>query len=381
VQHPPPAQFLYKSSVHFSKNFGKYNNPKCGLKAQRYSYIWAMILLTGATGLVGSHILFQLLSEGKKVRALYRSEAAKASVEKVFACYHEHPKALMEKAEWMQGDILDIPVLEDAFEDITQVIHSAAVVSFNPRRKQEIMETNLNGTRNMVNLSLDFGVEKFGYVSSVAAIGRGKDGLGISEKTEWQNSTQNSDYSLSKYQAEMELWRGTEEGLPVVIINPSIILGPGFWDQSSGKLFSAVYKKFPFYSRGANAFVDVKDVARVMIALMESDIVNESFVLAPWNKTYREVMNAMAEEMGRKKPRIAANGLLIGAAWRYERLLNVFLNKEPGLTKHTAEVGMRVNTYNSEKIMRTLGYSFRPLDETIREYSKLFLKDKKAEHI
>lgn len=340
-----------------------------------------MILLTGATGLVGSHILFQLLSEGKKVRALYRSEAAKASVEKVFACYHEHPKALMEKAEWMQGDILDIPVLEDAFEDITQVIHSAAVVSFNPRRKQEIMETNLNGTRNMVNLSLDFGVEKFGYVSSVAAIGRGKDGLGISEKTEWQNSTQNSDYSLSKYQAEMELWRGTEEGLPVVIINPSIILGPGFWDQSSGKLFSAVYKKFPFYSRGANAFVDVKDVARVMIALMESDIVNESFVLAPWNKTYREVMNAMAEEMGRKKPRIAANGLLIGAAWRYERLLNVFLNKEPGLTKHTAEVGMRVNTYNSEKIMRTLGYSFRPLDETIREYSKLFLKDKKAEHI
>lgn len=336
-----------------------------------------MILLTGATGLVGSHILFQLLTEGKKVRALYRSESGKAAIERVFSYYHENPKALLEKAEWIQGDILDIPALEDAFEGVTEVIHAAALVSFNPRRKREIMETNLSGTRNMVNLALDFGVEKFGYLSSVAAIGRGKDGIGISEKTEWQNSTQNSDYSLSKYQAEMELWRGTEEGLNVVIINPSIVLGPGFWEQSSGKLFSAVYNEFPFYSRGANAFVDVKDVADIMVRLMDSDIVNERFVIAPWNSSYREVMNAMAEEMGKKKPGVAANRLLIGVAWRFERLLNFLFNKEPNLTKQTADAGMRVNSYTSEKIKSALNYSFRPLEDTIGEYSKILVAEKR----
>lgn len=335
-----------------------------------------MILLTGATGLVGSHILFQLLTEGKKVRVLYRSESGKSAIERVFSYYHENPKALLEKAEWMQGDILDIPSLEDAFEGVTEVIHAAALVSFNPRRKREIMETNLTGTRNMVNAALEFSVKKFGYVSSVAAIGRGKDGLDISEKTEWQNSTQNSDYSLSKYQAEMELWRGMEEGLNVVAINPSIILGPGFWDQSSGKLFSAVYNEFPFYSRGANAFVDVKDVANIIVRLMGSDIVNERFVLAPWNSSYREVMNAMAEAMGKKKPSVAANRLLIGVAWRYERLLNIFINREPKLTKQNAEAGMRVNSYISEKIIKALNYSFRPLEESIKEYSKLLQAEK-----
>ena len=343
--------------------------------AQRYSYIWPMILLTGATGLVGAHILFQLLTEGKKVRALYRSETGKEAVEHIFSYYHENPKALMGKAEWMQGDILDIPALEDAFEGVTQVIHSAALVSFNPRRKREIMETNLTGTRNMVDLALDFGVKKFGYVSSVAAIGRGKDGIGISEKTEWQNSTQNSDYSLSKYQAEMELWRGAEEGLPVVIINPSIVLGPGFWEQGSGKLFKAVFNGFPFYSKGANAFVDVKDVADIMVQLMDRNIVNDRFVIAPWNRSFREVMNAMAEEMGKKKPGVAANGLLIGMAWRFERLLNILSNSEPGLTKQSADAGMRINSYNSEKIKTALNYSFRPLDETIRSYSKILVDE------
>ena len=223
-----------------------------------------MILVTGGTGLLGSHLLLELARSGKNVRALKRKSSNISQVRKVFLYYVQNADELLQNIEWFEGDLLDFGSIEDSLEGVKEIYHAGAVVSFYPSDHKSMLKVNIEGTANLVNLALEKAISKFCYVSSVSTLGRA-DNLGLTdEETYWKASNKNSQYAISKYGAEREVWRGIEEGLNAVIVNPSVILGPGDWKSGSPAFFSRIGKGLKFYTSGINGFVDVRDVSKAM---------------------------------------------------------------------------------------------------------------------
>jgi nucleoside-diphosphate-sugar epimerase len=226
------------------------------------------VLLTGGTGFLGSHILRLLLQQGHEVCALQRSSSRKDLVSN-----------LSDRVHWLEGDVTDLTSLETAFEGIEKVIHCAAVVSFHPKDRRQMMQINVEGTANMVNYALDAGVQQFIHVSSIAAIGRSATRRHLSEVSKWETSSYNSQYAISKYLAEQEVWRAAAEGLSVSIVNPSVILGSGFWGENTSMFFQRIDNGLRFYPTGATGFVDVEDVATFILLLLESGKTSERYLL------------------------------------------------------------------------------------------------------
>ncbi|NLR78997.1 NAD-dependent epimerase/dehydratase family protein [Chitinophaga eiseniae] len=323
-----------------------------------------MILVTGGTGFLGSYLIRALVAEGKPVRALYRQQPS------------PRLQDLSGKIEWVQGDILDVCSLEDAMAGVSQVYHCAAVVSFQDGDKDRLTKINIEGTANVVNMALDAGVKKLLYVSSVAAIGRAKENAAVNEECEWEDSKNNSRYSISKFQGEMEIWRGIAEGLDAVIVNPSIILGAGFWNDGSGALLKNAWKEFPYYTAGVNGFVDVEDVVEVMIRLMDSNISGERFILSADNWSYQQLFTTMARELGKKPPHIAAKPWMAEVVWRIEKIKGMLTGKHPLVTKETARTAQMKVYYENRKVLDTLpGFEFRPLEDTIQHIATAFLQE------
>lgn len=334
-----------------------------------------MILVTGATGLVGSHLTFELVRTGHKVRALKRRDSSLAMIEKVFSLYPDLQEALLPKIEWVEGDILDIYSLEEAMEGVDEVYHCAALVSFLPEDKKRLMRINSEGTANVVNASIEKKIRKFCHVSSIAALGRPENQSDlINEKLVWKTSKNNSVYAVSKYAAEREVWRGTAEGLDVVIVNPSVILGVAGPGMGSSRIFNTMWNGLKFYPPGKNGFVDVRDVARAMIMLMESDIRNERFILNAENLEYKELFSIMAAAMGKPAPSIKVSAAMSGLAWRLEKLRSILKRVKPLITKETAHTAVQNYEYSNEKIKKELGFEFTPIEETIRHFCGVFLR-------
>ncbi len=295
-----------------------------------------MILVTGATGLVGSHLLKQLVANGKKVKALYRS--AVPNIEGT------------EGVQWVRGDILDVISLEEAMPGVKQVYHCAAMVSFHPKKKEQLHQTNIEGTANVVNACLNEGVDKLLFVSSVAALGRIREDTPINETMNWSEETSNSEYGKSKYFSEIEVWRGIGEGLNAVIVNPVIILGAGNWTKGSSELFKSAYDEFPWYTEGTGGFVDVMDVVKAMILLMENNVSAERFILSADNLSYREVFTRIAKNFGKKPPYKKVTPLLSAIVWRWEAIKAMFTGKDPLLTKETARTASAKVQFDNQKL-------------------------------
>jgi nucleoside-diphosphate-sugar epimerase len=321
-----------------------------------------MILVTGGTGLLGGHLLRKLVSQGVPVRAVHRGRFPEWMSTEV-----------REQVQWVQGDILDVLDLEQLFEGVTEVYHCAGYVSFDPKHKQQMLHLNRVGTANIVNFCLDFGVRKLVHVSSIAALGRAKDGLQLDEKTEWEESKKNTGYAVSKYLAEMEVWRGIAEGLEAVIVNPAIILGPGNYEQSSAKLMKKVAEGFPWYTTGTNGFVDVDDVTEAMVQLMESDIRGERFVVSGGNFTYEEVLKAMAQALDVKPPHKPVTPVLSKIIWRVEKIRSWLTGKDPLITRETTRTALMHCYYNNTKLLGMLpGFSYTPLLQTTQKMAQHF---------
>jgi dihydroflavonol-4-reductase len=313
-----------------------------------------MILVTGGSGLVGSALIAQLLAEGKPVRAIYNKTS--------LPDFHS---ALLEQ---VQCDILDIVALEEAMNGIEQVYHCAAIVVFNPKKRKELFTINVEGTANIVNAALDAGVKKLVHVSSVAALGRIGKNEPVNETMHWHDSSNKSDYGHSKYLGEMEVWRGIGEGLNAVIINPVIILGSGDWNNGSTKIFKNVYEGFPWYSEGINGFVDVKDVAKAMVQLMESDINGQRFIVSAVDKSYQEIFDLIAKGFGKKTPDKKVTPLMAKLVWRMEALKTIFSGTEPLVTKETAATALATMHFDNSKLKTSLpGFNYRPIEETITD--------------
>jgi len=337
------------------------------------------VFLTGGTGMVGAHLLLDLTRSGVKVRALKRKNSDLATVEKIFSWYAENSNELFRQIEWMEGDLLDSLSLKKAMEGTDYVIHAAAKVSFLPSDQMVMLHENVEGTANIVDVALALKIKRFCYVSSIAALGDHDAELPVTEEFSWKNDRQRSAYSESKFHAEMEVWRGIEEGLECVIVNPSVILGPGKWSTGSPRLFQTVANGMKFYSNGSTGFVDVRDVAHAIIALLQSEnwntIKNRRYVLSAENLPYRELFDRIAMILNKPKPAIRANRILLKLGWRVSKLASIFTGKEPALTRDTARSAGKVSLYDGSKITRTLDFAYTPINTTIQDIGKIFLED------
>lgn len=318
-----------------------------------------MILITGGTGLVGAHLLLFLLKQEKPVRAIYRHQERIQRTKHFFdlcGC-----SDLFSEIEWVQADITDIPALETAFAGIEYVYHCAAVVSFNAKNAAAMRKVNIEGTANMVNLSIDFGIKKFCYVSSIAALGEtlSNDRI-ITEKSAWNPALFHSDYAISKYGGEMEVWRGTQESLQVIVVNPGVIFGKGFGFEGSGEFFLKTLKNFPFYTHGKTGVVSANDVVQIMILLMDSDIVNERFTVVSENIPYRQIMNFCANALDKRKPHIYASPFSCSLAWRLDAVISACTGKKRSFTQAMAKAAHADFVYDNHKIRQTIGFQFEP---------------------
>lgn len=312
-----------------------------------------LTLITGASGLVGSHLIKELIKENKKVRAIYRS---------VIPSIKE-----AEKVQWIKADILDVSSLEEAMKGAELVYHCAAKVSFSPSEIEKLHKTNVEGTANVVNAALDVGVKKMVYTSSVSALGRLRKDVTVNESMNWTPETSNSEYGKTKYLAEMEVWRGIGEGLDAVIINPTIILGAGDWDNGSSAIFKKIYKEFPWYTEGVTGFVDVEDVVRSMIMLMHSDITSQRFIISAENVTYKELFSEIAIGFNKKLPHRKVNPFIAQMVWRLEAIRSWFTRKKPLLTKETARTAQAKVYFDNSKLLKYLpAFKYTPLKDSVK---------------
>jgi nucleoside-diphosphate-sugar epimerase len=311
-----------------------------------------MILVTGGTGLVGAHLLLHLIENGEKVRAIYRSVTSMEKTKSLFSMYKK--ESLFEQIEWIPADITEVPSLEIAFQNIDTVYHCAALISFDPKDEDILRKTNIEGTANIVNFCIAYEIKKLCFVSSIATLG---DLLPhekfITEETEWNPEKPHNDYAISKYGAEMEIWRGQQEGLNVIIVNPGVILGPGFREQGSGQLFTKVKNGLKFYTLGSTGFVAVTDVVRMAHQLMQSEIKNERFTLIAENSIFRDILNTMADALGVKKPEIHAKPFFMEMLWRLDWFVSNISQQNRKLTQTTAKASYANSIYSNQKIKDT----------------------------
>lgn len=319
----------------------------------------SLVLITGASGLLGRNLLEMLVEKGLRVRAVY----------------HNNPISFSDSdlIEIVQCDLLDVIALDEVMKDVTHVYHCAGLVSFSPKNVERLYKVNMEATANMVNASLRFGVKKFIHVSSVATLSHSKEKEMIDEEMKPVTEKQNGAYGYSKYLGELEVWRGIAEGLDAAIVNPSIILGPSDRDNGSSAIFKNVYDGFNWYSEGINGFVGVKDVCKAMIMLMESEVSADRFVISAENLSYRDVFFMIADTFGKKRPTKKVTPFLAQLVWRLEAIKSLFSKTEPLVTKDTASTALEVSMYDNQKFKKSFPqYEYEPIKSIIESSCKAF---------
>jgi len=315
-----------------------------------------VILVTGATGFLGAEVAKQLASQGNRIRCTKRAASV---IPKELSPYHAN-------IEWVIADLLDVPALEDAFDNVTQVYNCAAFVSLRRTDKEPMIYTNVTGTANLVNLCWENNC-RLVHVSSVAAVGQAKPGELTTEKHHLDQALERDGYAISKLESEMEVWRGIAEGLDAVIVNPSIIIGPAAGTEGSGALFETVRKGLKFYTSGGMGFVDVEDVAGCMIALMNSDVTAERFIVNADNLSYKNITAQIADCFGRKAPDTLAKPWMMELAWRWSAFAGAILRKAPAIDKVSAQAASLIRQFDNSKIKKAIGFEFKPIDKSLKE--------------
>lgn len=324
----------------------------------------SVILVTGGTGFVGTYVIRDLIAAGYKVKALRKTSPIPTYLN----------ASVFGEVQWLDGDVMDPVGLEDSMIGTDAVIHTAAKVSFHENDRDEMFNVNLEGTANVVNAALEKNIKRFIHVSSVASLGKRKDGTIVNEDNKWIENKLNTNYAISKHYGEMEVWRGIAEGLPALIVNPSTILGYGDWNSSSCALFKNVYKGIPWYTNGVNGFVDIEDVSRAIVMLLATNIQSERFILNGENWSYRKLLNTIADGLEKKRPYKEATPILASMAWRLEKIRSLFTGRKAMITRESAKISRSNTNFDNSKILRSLpGFSFTKLDETIKNACAKYL--------
>lgn len=339
-----------------------------------------MILVTGGTGLVGAHLLLHLVENEDSIRAIYRQADAIKKTKSLFQLYQkEH---LFTKIDWVLADIIDVPSLPMAFKNIDYVYHCAGLISYDPNDEELLRKINIEGTANIVNFCIDNKIKKLCHVSSIAALGNlsyRQAGLAsheneVTEDTERNPEAPHSDYAISKYGAEIEVWRAQQEGLDCVVINPGVILGiTSNWDEGSGKIFKTISKGMHFYTKGTSGFVSVTDVSKIMFQLMNSSYKNEKYTVVAENIVFQDLINLIADGLKVKKPRFEAQKWLLELIWRIDWVSsNLFFQKRK-LSKLMVKSLFSLDLYDNSKIKTTLDFKFESVDDCIKKTCEFYL--------
>lgn len=323
------------------------------------------ILVTGGTGFLGAYIIKNLVEKNLPVRAIRRSARLPFFI----------PKEILNKVEWVEGDILDVVSLEEAMEGVESVIHAAAIVSFSKADRKKMYHVNVEGTANVVNAALENNIQRLVHVSSIAALGRTTRAELVTEQKKWEDNSNNTHYAISKHHAEMQVWRGFAEGLDGTIINPSTILGYGDWHQSSCAIFKNAYKEFSWYTKGVNGFVGVEDVAEAAVQLLRSDISQKRFIVNGENWPFQKLFNCIADGFGKKHPHREATKALGEIAWRLESVKSLLTGKKPLLTRETAKVAHSKTSFNNSALLEALpAFRFMPLETVVKNSCEKYLR-------
>lgn len=322
-------------------------------------------LVTGGTGFLGAYILKHLVEKGHPVRAIRRSGKLPFFI----------PEKILDKVEWVEGDVLDVVSLADAMKGVESVVHAAAMVSFHRQERKKMYQVNVEGTANVVNAALENGVERLVHISSIAALGRTSKAETVTEEKKWEENSNNTHYAISKHHAEIQVWRGFAEGLGGVIVNPSTILGYGDWHRSSCAIFKNAYNEFPWYTKGVNGFVGVEDVAEACVRFLHSAINHKRFIVNGENWPFQKLLNCMADGFGKGHPRREATKAMGEVAWRLERLKSLFTGKKPLLTRETARVAQSKTSFDSSALLQALpGFKFTPLEVVIKKACEKYVE-------
>ena len=323
-----------------------------------------MDLVTGATGIVGGHVLLECALRGP-VRAIYRQGCDRSIVERLFRHYHPEPELALENVHWVEADLLDVVAMDEAMTGIQRVYHAAAMVSFAAKDADAMWRMNVIGTANVVNAALRNGAYRLCHVSSTAAIGEAPEGAARDERSPWDENARASDYSRTKYAAELEVQRGIAEGLEAIMVNPCIVIGPGRAGRSSMTLVERLQKGTRFYPRGSNAVVDARDVARAMTILMERGGNGERYLLVGENLSYRRLFTLLTAAFNRPEPTIALKPWWLSLAWRLEHLRTRVLGGTPFITSDTAQSALSHRSYDASKAKAVPGITFRSAQEAV----------------
>ena len=333
-----------------------------------------MVLVTGATGLAGTHILVKLARQKHSIRALYRAEARKEQAKRVFCHYFPGEETLFDTIEWFKTTINDVPTLSEAFEGVTQVYHCAAKISFDPSHQKKLRKINIEGTANIVNLCLIHRVKKLCYMSSIATLGESPSGGSLDENAEWDPEIPNSVYAITKYGAEMEVWRGIQEGLNAVIVNPGIIIGPGFYNGGSGFLFKRIHAGMNYYTTGTTGYIAINDVVNIMYHLMIEDLNTQRYILVGENLSYKDVFDMIAKALNKPLPKKQATPYLLYLGYYLQWIGHIIFGTRRFIFKASIRSAFAHSRYKNDKVKKALKYRFTPVAEAIKETATLFLK-------
>ncbi len=336
-----------------------------------------MILVTGGTGLVGAHLLLHLTHHNNQIRAIHRKGSDLERVKQIFGYYLSAAEATrrFSSIQWIEAPMNDIPSLEEAFKDVRRVYHCAAKVSFDPRSYHDLRKANIEGTANIVNLCISHQIEKLCYTSSVATLDANLGEEYIKETSLWKPELPHNQYAISKYGAEMEVWRGSQEGVPVVMVNPGVIIGPGIWDTGSGVMFPQIFDGLKYSFPKKTGFVGVDDVVKVMTQLMDSDLQNEKFVVVAENRSFKDVLNLVAASLGKPAPSRELKPWMVYLGWLYQSSIGRWTAKEQRLSRKSHQTLFATSMYSSEKLQQELNFEFEPLEEVIARTAEMYLKE------
>lgn len=332
-------------------------------------------LVTGATGLLGAHLLLYLLQGGKRVRALKRKNSRFDGIHRLFDLYQpEQSQLLLHQVEWVEADLLDPFALDEALKGVSEVYHAAGMVDFDRKKEKELIKVNVEGTATLVNASIEAGIDRFCHISSIAALDKGEDSKEVTEEAHFQKRKDASVYAWSKHLGEMEVWRAAQEGLKAVVVYPGVVLASAFWEQSSGKIFREVQKKGYFYTKGSSAYVDARDLAQCCIGFMKDEFMNQSYIVIDENKSYKEIITKIRRDLGCTSPLPISNrGLRVFSA--LTRLCSFFSRRSNPLSGDMVKSLSSSSCYSNQKTRKTLGYQFRGVDSSLEEHLKNYKKE------
>tara|TARA_B100000941_G_C28495262_1_gene550509 strand:+ start:72 stop:1067 length:996 start_codon:yes stop_codon:yes gene_type:complete len=328
-----------------------------------------MILVTGATGFIGSNLLYKLANDNVySIVATYRRKSNKDKISALFRSKFPNGNLGFDRIIWRKAELRDLPSLIKAFSGVKKVYHCAAFISFAFRDRQKLYEINQKGTSYIVDLCLKNNIEKLVYVSSVASLGSDDNKSLVDENSTWDNNIDKTPYGYSKYGAEMEVWRGSQEGLDVVIVNPGIVLGPG---SPIEKTFNYMNNWLRFYTPGISGYVWVEDVIFVMIKLMNSRIKSERFALVAENWSGKSMIRAMLKAHQKNYKLIKISKGFLYFVWLVEYLLEIIGLHKRFFTKALIKVIFDNTKISGEKIKYYIDFKYTPIEHSIKKQINL----------